>query len=83
MSKRHILEYDINNVRKGDSKMRIWKDGFGMYMIAIVVYDVEGETYAIDSKDMPTIIRTCADGDTETILKELAELPVTLTLVEN
>jgi hypothetical protein len=79
----NYLDYDISKVRKGDSKLRIRKNGFGTYLVATVVNGVEGYTFAIDPDDMPNIIRASTECDAEAIIKELDKLPVTLTLVEN
>ena len=79
----NYLEYDISKVRKGDSKLRIRKNGFGTYLVATVVAGIEGYSFGIDPRDMANIITAYTEGDLEAITKELDELPVTLTLVEN
>lgn len=79
----NYLDYDISKIRKGDSKLRVRKNGFGTYLVATIVNGVEGYTFAIDPRDMANILRASTECDAETIIKELAELPVTLTLVEN
>lgn len=78
----NYLDYDISKVRKGDSKLRIRKTGVGTYLVATVIDGEEDATFEVDSKDMPTMISANVNGDAEAIIKEIAELPVTLTLVE-
>ena len=37
----NYLDCDINNVRKGDAKLRVRKNGFGDYLITTVVDGIE------------------------------------------
>lgn len=79
----NYLDYNISNVRKGDAKLRIRKTGVGTYLVATVVHGIEGDAFTVDAKDMANILRASTECEAEAIIKELAELPVTLTLVED
>ena len=72
----NYLDCDISNVRKGDAKLRVKKNGFGDYLITTVLDGVEGYTYPVKSKDMPDIIRYNTEGDVEATIKKIRELPV-------